>query len=32
MWWPEGYDPIGDQSYGGNADVLVLEGHFLMDG
>ena len=32
MYWPEGYNPFGDHSYGGNAELLILEGYFFSDG
>jgi hypothetical protein len=30
--WPEGYNPFGEHGYGGNAELLVLEGHFISGG
>jgi len=32
IFWPEGYNPFGEHSYGGNAELLVLEGYFLSNG
>ena len=32
IFWPEGYNPLGEHGYGGNAELLVLEGYFLSDG
>jgi len=32
IYWPEGYNPFGEHGYGGNAELLVLEGYFVSDG
>ena len=32
MEWPEGYDPLGVHSHGGDESLLVLEGELLHDG
>jgi hypothetical protein len=30
--WPPGYDPMGRHSYGGNAELFVLDGSLEVDG